>query len=138
MFDKNKRKAINRMLLSYSWKIANHFIKVAPVRQTKWKKSPKTNISFNFFHLSSSTAFNYISIKTTHSLTFFSNVLSFDSRVFNFFVFCILSNKLDNILCGICVSFKSRNLKFIFKTIIQVSSTGIFLGLWSRGGNDLV
>ena len=77
-----------------------------------------------------------MNIKTTHpiSLTSFSNFLSFNSRrVFIFFVFCILSNKLNSISCGICLSFKSSHFELFCKIIIKLSSTGIFLGLWSRG-----
>ena len=48
------------------------------------------------------------------------------------FVFFILSNKLNSISCGICLSFKRRHLELFWKIIIQLSSTGIFLGLWSR------
>ena len=50
------------------------------------KSIPKTNISFNFYHLRTSTVFHPI------SSTFFSHLFSFDSRVFIFFVFCISSN----------------------------------------------
>ena len=76
-----------------------------------------------------------INIKTTHpiALTSFSNFLSFNSRVFIFFVFCILSNKLNSISCGIYLSFKSSHLELLCEIIIKLSSTGIFLGLWSGG-----
>ena len=37
------------------------------------------------------------------------------------------------ISCGIYLSFKSRHLELFCKIIIQLFSTGIFLGLWSRG-----
>ena len=124
------------------------------------------------------------------SLTFLSNFLSSDSRVFIFFLFCISSNNRSNyrrcsvknsvlrnfakftgkhlcqilffnkivwnfkiskntfytehlqtiasvanwtISCGIYLSFKSRHLKLFCKIIIRLFSTGIFLGLWSRG-----
>ena len=103
----------------------------------------KNNISFNFYHRPTSTmvdrkANNYTNIKITHpiSLTFFSKFLSFDSRVFFFFVFCISSsrcNKLNSISCGICLSFKNRHLELSCEIIIQLFSTSIFLGLWSRG-----
>ena len=59
------------------------------------KSIPKTNISFNIYHLPTSAVLNRKpNIKTMHpiSLSFFPNLLSFDSRVFNFFVFCISSN----------------------------------------------
>ena len=72
---------------------------------------------------------NYINIKTTDP---FSNFLSFHSRVFIFFMFCISSNKLNSISCGICLSFKSRHLELFCKIIIQLFSTGIFLVLCSR------
>ena len=105
------------------------------------KNIPKANISFDFYHLTSSTVLDrkanttYINIKTTHpiSLTFFSNFLSFDSRVFFFFVFCISSNKLNRISCGIFLSFRSKHSELFCKIIIQLSSSGIFLGLWSKG-----
>ena len=75
-----------------------------------------------------------ININTIHpiALTSFSNFFSFNSRVFIFFVFCISSNKLSSISCGICLSFKSSHLELFCKIIIKLSSTGIFLGLWSR------
>ena len=55
------------------------------------KSTPKTNISFHFYHLPTSTVLDR---KATHPtpLTFFSNFLSFDSRVFVFFMFCVSSN----------------------------------------------
>ena len=104
------------------------------------KSIPKSNISFNFYHLPTSTVlekkskYNYINIKTTDpiSLTFFPNFLSFDSRVFIFFVYCVSSNKLKIISCGICLTFKSRHLELFCKIVIQLSSTSIFLGSWSR------
>ena len=100
------------------------------------KSIPKISISFKFYYgARQKSKYNYIHIKTTHpvSLTFFSNFLSFDSRVFIFPVFYISSNKLNSISCGICLSFKSRHLELFCKIIIPLSSTGIFLELWSRG-----
>ena len=44
-FDKNKRKAVNRMLLLHSWKL---FIKVVAARHSKWKVFQKQT-----FHLTS-------------------------------------------------------------------------------------
>ena len=81
---------------------------------------------------------NYMNIKTTSPifLTFFFNFLFFYSRVFIFFVFCISSSnckKLNSISCGICLSFKSKHLEVFCKIFIELFSTGIFLGLWSRG-----
>ena len=99
------------------------------------KSIPKTNISFNFYYdARQKSKYKYINIKTTHpvSLTCSLNFLSFDSRVFIFFVFSISSNKLNSISWSICLSFKSRHFEF-FKIIIQLSSADIFLGLWSRG-----
>ena len=54
-------------------------------------------------------------IKATHpiSLTFFSNFLSFDSRVFIFFVFCILSNNRS--------SHRKCSVKKVFLEISQNS-----------------
>ena len=82
--------------------------------------------------------YNHVNIKknSPYFSYFFSNFLSFDSRVFIFFMFCISSNKLNIISCGICLSFKSRHLELLFRIIVhitQLSSIGIFLGLWSRG-----
>ena len=100
IFDKNKQKAANRMLLLFL-KTSNRFLKVVAVRHSRWKVFQKQT-----FH-STSTIYllrcltekqiQLINIKTTHpnSLTFFSNFLSCDSRVFIFFVFCISSNKLN-------------------------------------------
>ena len=53
------------------------------------KSIPKRNISFNFYYLPASTVLDRkanTTIKTTHpiSLTFFSNLLSFDSGVLYF------------------------------------------------------
>ena len=96
-----------------------HFIKLLP--------------SFFFYGAKQKSKYNYINIKTTRpiSLTFVPNFLSFYSREFIFIVFCILSNKLNSISCGICLSFKSRHLELFYEIIIQLSSTGIYLG--SRG-----
>ena len=95
------------------------------------KSIPKTNISFDVYHLPSSTVLD--SKKTRPiSLTFVSNFLSFSFRVFTFIMFCILSNRLNSISCNICLSFESRHLETFYKIIIQLSSTGAFLGLWSR------
>ena len=95
------------MLLQYSRKLfIKLFIKVVSVRHNKWKIFQK-----------------HINITTTHpiSVTFFSNFLSFDCRVFIIFVFCISSNncnKLNSISRGICVSFKSSYLELFCKIII--------------------
>ena len=97
------------------------------------KNIPKTRISFNFYHLSSSRVLDRkantkINIKTTHpiALTSFSNFLSFNSRVFIFFVFCIST---EQYLVWHLLIIKSRNVELFCKIIIQLSSTGIFLGL---------
>ena len=99
MFDKNKQKAVNRMLVRSSWKLFKKiFIKVVAVRHSKWKvfQKQKFNLtSTNYLLLRCSTERQtQLNVKTTHpiSLKFFSNFLSFDSRVFIFFVFCISSN----------------------------------------------
>ena len=137
IFNKNKRKAVNPMLLRHSWKLfIKNFIKVIAVRHNKWKVFHK-----QAFHLTSTV---YLLLRwskekqTIHpiSLIFFSNFLSFDFHVFIFFVFCISSsnsNKLNSISCGICLSFKSRHLVVFCKIIIQLFPTGIFVGLWLRG-----
>ena len=75
------------------------------------KSLPKTNISFNFYHLPSSTVLEKKANTTIQVLKHFtlflllliSNFLFFDSRVFIFIVFCISSNKLNRILFGICL-----------------------------------
>ena len=62
------------------------------------KSIPKTNISFNFYHLPPSTRLDR-KANTTNSLYssyFFSNFLSFDARVFIFFMFCISSISSNN------------------------------------------
>ena len=108
------------------------------------KSIPKINISFSFYHLPSSTVIERKANKTISILKqltlfllfFFSNLLSFDSRVFIFFLFYISSNnsnKLNSILYGICLSFKSRNLELFCKIINQLFSTSVILGLWLRG-----
>ena len=77
------------------------------------KSIPKTNISCNFYHLSSSTVLDRIAntteYKTTHpiALTTSSNFLSFNSRVFIFYVFCILSNKLNSVSVAFVYHFKA-------------------------------
>ena len=136
IFNKNKRKAVNPMLLRHSWKLfIKIFIKVIAVIH-KWKVFHK-----RAFHLTSTI---YLFLRwskekqTIHpiSLTFFSNFLSCDFHVFIFFVFCISfsnSNKLNSISCGICLSLKSRHLEVFCKIIIQLFPTGIFVGLWWRG-----
>ena len=51
IFDRNKRKAVNRMLLQYSWKFFRKiFIKAVAVRHSKWKVL-KHFISFNIYDL---------------------------------------------------------------------------------------
>ena len=75
------------------------------------KRIGKTNISFNFhYDARQKSKYKYISKYK-----------------------CISTNKLNSISCGICLSFKSRHLELFCKIIIQLSSTDIFLGLWSRG-----
>ena len=55
------------------------------------KSIPKTNISFNFYHLPTSTVLDRKAntAETTHpiTLTFFSNFFSFDSRFSSFLCF---------------------------------------------------
>ena len=134
IFDKSERKAAKQMSLGYLWKL---FIKNVAEQM---KSITKTNISFNFYHLPTSTVFDRntnttIRLKrlTLFLLLFFSNFLPFNPRVFIFIVFCIPSNncnKLKSILYGICLSVKSRHLELFCKIIIQLFSAGIFLGLW--------
>ena len=51
IFDKNKWKAVNRMLLRYSWNLfIKLFMKVKSVRHSKWKVFQKET-----FHLTSTT-----------------------------------------------------------------------------------
>ena len=62
------------------------FLKTFHKNRISQKSILKTNISFSFYHPLTSTVFHPI------SLTFFSDFLSFDSRVFIFSEFCISSN----------------------------------------------
>ena len=116
-------------------KTSNRFLKVVAVRHSRWKVFQKQT-----FHLTSTIyllrcltekQIQLINIKTTHpiSLTFFSNFPSCDSCVFIFIVFCISSIKVNRISCGIFYHSKVS----IQRIIIQLSSSGIFLGLWSKG-----
>ena len=116
-------------------KTSNHFVKIAAVTPRMFRHIKKMLTSTLFYGARQKSKYSNINIKTTRliSLTFVSNFLSFDSRVFIFIVFCISSNKLNSISCGICLSFKSRHLELFCKIIIQLTSTGIYLGLWSRG-----
>ena len=72
-------------------------------------------------------------IQILKQLTLFLLLFFFKFPFFRVFVFCISSNKLNSISCEISLSFKSCHLELFCKIIIQLSSTGIFLGLWSRG-----
>ena len=112
-------------------------------RQRKWTVFQKQTFdltSTNFLHkftfgARQKSKYNYINIKTTRpdSHAFVCNFLSFDSRVFIFIVVSILCNKLNSVSSGICLSFKSRHWELFCKIIIQLSSTGIYQGLWLRG-----
>ena len=75
--------------------ILENFIKVVVVRRSKWKVYQK-----QLFHLTSTI---YLLLwcltekqRTLFLLLFFSNFLSFGSRVLIFFMFCILSNNRSN------------------------------------------
>ena len=126
------------MLLRNSSKLfIKIFIKVLAVRHSKWKVFQKqtfhlTSTIYLLLRCSTESKYNYANVKTIHpiSLTFFSSLLSFDSRVFIFFVFSISSNnckKLNSISCGICLSCKSNQLEFFCKIFIQQFFTGICL-----------
>ena len=66
-------------------------------------------------------------------LAFFKiSFLSIPVCSYFWFCFFVSSNKPNSISCGICLSFKSKHLQLFYKIIIQLSSTGIFLGLWSK------
>ena len=84
IFDKNKRKTVNRMLLRYSWKL---FIKVVAVRHSKWKVFQKQT-----FHLTS-TIYLLLRCFTLFLLLFFQisflSVLVFSS--FLCFVFRLIT-----------------------------------------------
>ena len=101
------------------------FIKVVAEQM---KSIPKTNISFNFYHLPTSTygvrqkyKHNY-KIQTTHpiSLTSFFKFpfLSFD-RVFIFFVFCISSNN--------CNKLNSIQYAFVYHSKADIKSYSVKL-----------
>ena len=120
-------------------KTSNDFIKVVAVIHSKWKVFRKQT-----FHLTSTCFYgarqkskdNYINIKTNHpiSLIFFFNFFFLLIHVCSTFLcFCISSNRLNCISCGICLSIKSRHLESFCKIVFQLSSRGVFLGLWSRG-----
>ena len=104
------------------------------------KGIPKTNILFNLYHLPSSTVLDRkanTSVLILKQLRYFS-YFCFKFPFFRFFcvqcilcsMFCISSDNLNSISCGICLSVKSRHLKLFSKMIIELSSIGIFLGLW--------
>ena len=132
IFDKNKRKVENFKLF--------HKNRNSQTANEKYSKNKNFYLTSTiccllFYCAKQKSKYNYINIKTTRpiSLTFVSNFLSFDSCVFIFIMFCISSNKLNSILCGIYLSFKSGHLELFCKIIIQLSFTGIYLGLWSKG-----
>ena len=97
IFDKNKRKAVNRLLLLYSWKLfIKIFIKVVAVRHSKWKVFLKQT-----FHLTSTIylllrcltekqiqLYKYINIKKTRHISF---ICFFKFCRFScFHLFCVL------------------------------------------------
>ena len=137
---KTSKKLSNECYYVILKKTSNHFIKVVAARHSKWKVFQKQTVHFQLlpstflYDARQKSKYNYINIKTTHptSLIFFSNFLSFDSCLSIFFLFCISSNKLNCLSCGICLSFKSRHLELSCNIIIRLSSACIFLGLWSR------
>ena len=90
-------------------KTSNHFIKVLKLPPSTYFYGAREKSKYQ-----------------NNSVTIFSLPFS-DSGVFNFFMFCISSIKLNCISCDICLSFKSRHLELFCKIIIQLSSTGIFL-----------
>ena len=100
IFDKNNWKAVNRMLISYSWKLfIKIFINVVAVRHDKWKVFQKqishlTSIIYLLLRCSAEKETQlYINIETIHpiSLAFFQisflSILVFSS--FLCFVFCL-------------------------------------------------
>ena len=85
------------------------------------KRIAKTNNSFNFYHLPTSTL---LEIKVTHPifLTFFSNFLTFDSRVFIFSMFCISSNNRSSqrrcsVKKGVLRNFTKSTRKHLCKSL---------------------
>ena len=100
------------------------------------KSIPKTNISFNLYHLPYITVpetCNFIK-KETLAQVFACEFCEISKNTFFYRTprgdcFC---NKLNSISCGICSSFKSRHFELFCKITIQLFSTGIFLGLRSR------
>lgn len=63
---------------------------------------------------------------------FFRNFLSFDPRLFIFFVFCISNQKLNSMSGYTCLSFTSRHLELLCKNVIQLSYKRIILDLWLK------
>ena len=104
IFYKNIRKAINRILLRYSWKLfIKIFIKVVAVSLSKWKIFQKQtfHLSTYFYCARQKSKHNYISIKKTHpiSLTFFSSKFLLFILVFH--LLCVSNNKCSHRRCSI-------------------------------------
>ena len=103
------------------------------------KSTPKINISFNFYHLFFSTVLDrkantaiWILKQLTLFLLLFFRISFLSILVCSSFL-CFVFRQLSSISCGICLSFKSRHLELSCKIFIQLSSTVIFVELWSRG-----
>ena len=123
------------MLLDYSWKL--HFIKVVEV---KWKVFQKQTfcLTYIIYQLLWCSTEKQIQLhkyqnKSTYFSYFFFKFSFFRFTCVNFFCILYFVIKLNCISCGIYLSFKRRHLELFCKIIIHLSTTGIFLELWSRG-----
>ena len=93
------------------------------------KSIPKTNIYL--YGAREESQNNYINIKTADpiSLTFFSNFLSFDSRVLIFFVCCILST--EKYLVSHLFVIQKQAFRVVLQNYYSAILHRYFLGLWS-------
>ena len=101
--------------------IKDHII--TRVNGRKYMKVPDYTFFYDSRHKSK---YNYINVKQ-HTLF----LLIFSKFPLSRFFILSTSNNLYSISFCICLSFKSRHLELFCKINIQLSSTGIFLGLWS-------
>ena len=96
-------------------------------------------VSINFCGTRQKSKHKYIKTNILKQLTLFlllslqiSSLSVFVFSTFSFFIFSNNCSKLNSISCDICWSFKSSHLELFCKITIQLFSTGILLGLWSR------
>ena len=131
IFDKNKPKAANRMLLSYSWKLfMKIFIKVVAARHRKWKTFQKQTSTI-YLQLRYSTEKQIQLYKcynnSPYFCYFFSNFLFFDSRVLIFlcFVFCLTEAATGGVLRNVA-RFTEKHLCQVF-LLIKLLASGLQL-----------